>query len=75
MWYPQFSVGIVNLSLFCFLHCNKIVKVEWISPPGRVDLGRRLTLCPRKLLPLKDTVTILYLTGKASVNPAPMPSV
>lgn len=71
-WAPQLRVGKVNLSLFCFLHSNKIVQVEWISPAGRVDFGRRLTLCPRKLLPLKDTVTLLYPMGKAYPNSAPI---
>lgn len=46
--------------------------MEWISPAGRVDFGRRLTLCPRKLLPLKDTVTLLYPMGKAYPNSAPI---
>lgn len=71
-WAPQLRVRKVNLSLFCFLPCNKIVQVEWISPAGRVDFGRRLTLCPRKLLPLKDTVTLLYPMGKAYPNSAPI---
>lgn len=41
------------MSLFCFLHCNKIVQVEWISPAGRVDLGRRTDPLPQKTATIK----------------------
>lgn len=71
MWYPQLKVGIVNLSLFCFLHGNKIVKVEWISPPGRVDLGRRLTLCPQKIATIKRHGYHTLPHGKGFSRPCP----
>lgn len=57
-----------------FVSCIVIKLFKWngfLLQEG-VDFGRRLTLCPRKLLPLKDTVILLYPMGKAYPNSAPI---
>lgn len=41
-------------------------------PQEELIWAEELTLCPRKLLPLKDTVTLLYPMGKAYPNSAPI---
>ena len=41
----------------CFLCGNKIIKVAWISPPGRLIWGQELAPGPEDWLPLKITAT------------------
>lgn len=37
------------LFVLCFLRDNKIIKMEWISPPGRVNLGLRTEPLTQKI--------------------------